>query len=150
MGAAVGVGGIGGVLLVGPSGDLVANLPQVFVEEVLMALVQDFDRGAHGADDAASDDALGEFEVAEAEELNAFVEINQAFGEVVESEEFSMATVHVVERDSGGSQLLLEGMAKAGANMQQSEKAGRVQATAVTEAGADDLVVVGGDGFQHG
>ena len=40
-------------------GDAVADVPEVFVEEVLHALVQDFYRGAHGADDSAADDSLG-------------------------------------------------------------------------------------------
>jgi len=56
-------------------GDAVADVPQVFVEQVLHALVEDFYWGAHRAYDSAADDALGQFQMVKAEEVDAFVEI---------------------------------------------------------------------------
>ena len=56
-------------------GDAVADVPEIFVEEVLHALVQDFYRGAHGADDSSAYDSLGQFQVVKAEEVNAFIKI---------------------------------------------------------------------------
>src|ERR1019366_1955686 len=80
--------------------DLVADLPQVFVEPVLHALLQHFHRRPHGSDDAAANDALGELEVVEAEQLHALVEIDQPLGDIVQTEEFFVAAIKVVRGDA--------------------------------------------------
>ncbi len=67
---------------------------------MLHALVQDFYRGAHGADDSAADDALGQLEMVKAEEVDSFIEIEQALGYVVQAEKFRVAAVEVVHGQS--------------------------------------------------
>ena len=82
--------------------DLVADVPQVFVEPMLHALLQHFHWRPHGADDAAADDALRELQVVEAEQLHALVEIDQPLGDIVQTEEFFVAAIKVVRGDAGG------------------------------------------------
>ena len=110
--------------------------------------MQDFDRSAHGADHAAADDALGQFEVVKAEQVNAFVKIQQTLGDVVQPEKFRMAAIEFVHGEVELAQLGVEGFAEAGTDVQQSEEAGRVEAAAVSQAGANQVVVVGRDGLQ--
>jgi len=69
--------------LVGSGGDLVAHVPEIFVEPAFHALLQDFHGRSHGADDPASDDAFGELEMVEAEQLHAFIEVEQTLGDIV-------------------------------------------------------------------
>ena len=45
--------------------DLVAHIPQILVEPMLHALLQDLDRGAHRSHDPPADDPLCQFEVVE-------------------------------------------------------------------------------------
>jgi hypothetical protein len=135
------------------SRDAVADVPEVFVEEVLHALVEDFDWGAHRTYYPAADDPLSQFQVVEAEEVDAFVEIEETLGYVVETEEFGVATVQIVHAEVELIQLRLEGFTQAGANVQQREETWGVEAAAVSQAGANQVVVVGRDGLelvQHG
>ena len=44
--------------VIGPGCDLIAHIPQIFVEQMLHALMQDLDRSSHGANHASSDDPL--------------------------------------------------------------------------------------------
>src|SRR6202040_52372 len=44
-------------------GDVVADVPEVFVEPMLHTLLQDLDRCAHGSDDSTTDDAFRQFEL---------------------------------------------------------------------------------------
>ena len=53
--------------LVGSGGDLVADVPQVFIEPAFHALLQNFHWRSHGADHAATDDSFGELEMMETE-----------------------------------------------------------------------------------
>jgi hypothetical protein len=129
-------------------GDAVADVPEVFVEEVFHALVQDFYRGAHGAYYASADDSLGQFQVVEAKEVDAFVKIQQALGYVVQAKKFGVAAVQVIDREVKFVQLRLESFAQAGADVEQGEKAWGVEAAAVSEAGANQVVVVGRDGLE--
>src|SRR5256885_3723536 len=55
--------------------DLVSDIPQLAIEHMLLPLLKDFHRGAHGADHPTSDDALCQLEVVIAEELDTFIEI---------------------------------------------------------------------------
>ena len=89
----------------GLGGDAVADVPQIFVEEVFHALVQDFYRGAHGADDPSADDSLGQLEMVKAEEVNPLVEIEQALGYIVQAEEFLVPAIEVIYRQVELSQL---------------------------------------------
>ena len=79
--------------LVRAGGDLIAHVPQFFIEEVLHALVQDLDRGSHCAYHTAANDPLGKFQVMEAEEVHLLVEIQQTFRDIVQAEKFFVAPV---------------------------------------------------------
>ena len=61
------------------------------------ALMQDFDRRAHGADHSAADDPLGQLEMVKAEQVDAFIKIEQTLGHIVQSEEFPVAAVKIVD-----------------------------------------------------
>ena len=78
--------------------DVVAHIPKLFVKQVFHALVEDLDRGSHGTDHPTSDDALRQLQVMEAEQVHAFIEIEHAFGDVVQSKELGVAAVQLVNR----------------------------------------------------
>jgi hypothetical protein len=83
------------------------------------------------------------------EYVHAFVEIQHPFGHVVETEEFRVTTINVIDCQVALLQLLIKGLAETRPNMQQSEKSRRVQATAMPQSPANDVVVVGSNGFQN-
>src|SRR5262249_57363260 len=85
----------------------------------------------------------------EAEELDALIEIEHAFRYVMQAKVLFMPAIDVVRGQPLGGQLLLERFADPGCDMEQGKKSGRVQAAAMSQAGADDVIVVGSDGFQH-
>ncbi len=90
---------------VGFGGDLVAHVPEVFVEKMFHALVQDFDRRAHGAHHSATDDSLRQLQMVKAEQVYALVKIQQTLGDVVQTEEFLVAAIDVVHADAGLAKL---------------------------------------------
>src|SRR4051812_20252071 len=105
----------GGRLLhffVDEAGDLVAHVPELLIKDVLLPLLQHFHRGAHGADDAAADDALRQLEMVEAEKLHALIEIEQALGGVVQTSELRVATVHFFWSEAGFLELSEESVAQ--------------------------------------
>src|SRR5438094_534759 len=110
----------GGLLhfFVDEAGDLVADVPELLIEDVLLPLFQDFNRSAHGADDAAADDALGQLEVVKAEKLHTFVEIEQALGGIVQAGELRMAAIHFFWSETCFFELGEEGIAQARADVQ--------------------------------
>ena len=130
-------------------GDLVADVPQIFVEPAFHALLQDLHGRSHGTDDPASDDAFGKLEMVEAEQLHAFVEIEQALGDIVQAEELFVTAVKFANGKAGAAELLVKSVAEARANVEQRKESGRVEAAAVPKAGANQVVVVGGDGLQN-
>jgi len=81
---------------VGLGCDLVAHLPKIFVEKMLHALVEHLDGGTHRAHDPATDNSLRQLQVVEAEQVHALVEIQQALGDVVQSEKLLVAAVDIV------------------------------------------------------
>src|ERR671925_675216 len=91
-------------LLIDEAGDLVAHVPECFIEDMLLPLLQHFDGRAHGADDAAANNALRQLEMVIAEELHALIEIEQALGGVVQAGEFGITAIHFF----GGQTVLLE------------------------------------------
>jgi hypothetical protein len=96
----------------------------------------------------ASDDAFGELEMMETEELHAFVEVEQALGDIVQAEEFLLAAIKFAGGEAGAAELLVKAVAEARADVEQRKKSGRVEAAAVPEAGANQVVVVGSNGLQ--
>src|ERR1019366_4352971 len=129
--------------------DLVADVPQVFVEPMLHALLQHFHWRPHGADDAAADDALRELQVVEAEQLHALVEIDQPLGDIVQAEEFFVAAIKVIHGDASSVELVVKRVAESRADVQQRQKSRRVEPAAVTESRADDVIVVGRDRLKN-
>ena len=73
----------------------------------------------------------------EAENLHAFVEVEQAFSKVVQAEEFFVSAVDFVDGDARLFHLVIECLAEARANVQQGKEAGRIEAAAVSQAGAN-------------
>ena len=130
-------------------GDLVAHVPEIFVEPAFHSLLQDLHRRPHGADDAASDDSFGELEMVEAEKLHAFVEVEQALGDIVQAEEFFVTAVEFADGKPGAAKLFVKSVAEARADVEQRKESGRVEAAAVPQAGANQVIVVGSNGLQN-
>ncbi len=134
--------------LIRSSSDLVPHVPEILIEPAFHSLLQNFHRSSHGANHPSSDDAFGEFEMVEAEELHAFVEVEQALGNIVQAEEFFVPAVEIADGDAGAAELLVKSVAEARADVEQREESGRIEAAAVAEAGADDVIVAGSNRLQ--
>ena len=85
----------------------------------------------------------------EAEQLHAFVKVEQAFGDIVQAEEFFVTAIKLAHTNPRTAKLLVKSVAKARADMQQRKESGRIQSAAMPEAAANQMVVVGGDGLQN-
>src|SRR5215469_4000793 len=129
--------------------DLVAHVPDLAIGHVLHALLKDLHRRSAGADDATANDALRQLEMVEAKGLHALVEIEHALGDIMQAKEFVVSPVNVHEAGSALLQLILECVADARRDVQKGEKSRRVQPASVPQPGADDVVVVGRDGFEN-
>src|SRR5207237_6612105 len=125
-----------------PVRDLIPHVPNLLIEKMLHALVQNFDWRAHGADYPAPNDSLRQFQMMKAKQVNAFVEIQQAFGEIVQPKQFFVAPVNVINGYIHLAQLFVERLPEPRANVQQREKPGRIQPASVSQSGADEMVVV--------
>src|ERR1035441_5522601 len=134
--------------LVGSGRNLVAYVPKILVEPAFHALLQHFHGRSHGADHVASDDAFGELEMVEAEQLHAFVEIQQAFGGIVQAEELFVTAIEFANGEAGAAELLVKGVTEARANVEQRKESGRVEAAAVSKSGANHVVIVRSNGLQ--
>ena len=62
--------------------------------------MEDFHGRTHGADYAAADDPLRQFEMMKAEEVHALVKIQQAFRHIVQAEEFFMPPIKIIARSA--------------------------------------------------
>jgi hypothetical protein len=134
--------------LVGGGGDLIADVPKIFVEPAFHSLLQDFHGRSHGAHDPASDDSFGEFEMVETEQLHAFVEVEQALGNIVQAKKFLVTAVEVADGEAGAAELLVKSVAEARTDVEQRKESRRIKAAAVSEAGTNDVVVVRSYGLQ--
>src|SRR5208282_472747 len=76
-------------------------------------------------------------------------EVEQALGDIVQAEEFLVTAIKLADGKPRAAELLVKGVAEARANMQQRKESGRVQAAAVPEAGANEVVVAGRNGLQN-
>ena len=130
-------------------GDVVADVPEIFVEPMLHTLLQDLDRCAHGSDDSTTDDAFRQFEMVETEQLHALVEIDEALGNVVQAKEFFVTAIEVVERDSCALELVVKTLAETWADVEKRKESRGIETAAVAESAADDVVVVGRDGLEN-
>ena len=124
------------------------NIPKIFVEPAFHSLLQDFHGRSHGAHDAASDDSFGELEMVETEQLHAFVEVEQALGDFVQAKELLVTPVEVADGEAGAAELLVKSVAEARTDVEQRKESRRIKAAAVSEAGANEVVVVGSYGLQ--
>ena len=73
-------------------------------------MLQHFDRCSHGADDAATNNALDQLQVMKAENAHALIEVKQTFGNIVQCEELFMPAVDVIHREVGPLQLIIESL----------------------------------------
>src|ERR1051326_8612714 len=85
----------------------------------------------------------------EAEQVYALVEVEEALGGVMQAKKLLMTAIDVVDGEASFAKLRVEGLAEARANVQQAEEAGGIESAAVTEAGANQMIVVGRDGLEH-
>src|SRR3954470_14126243 len=97
--------------------DAVSDVPQVFVEPVLHALLEHFHRRAHGSNHSSADNPLGQFQVMETEDLHTFVEVKQAFSQIVQAEELFVSAINFVYGDAALFHLVIESLAQAWADM---------------------------------
>src|ERR1700676_2384168 len=130
-------------------GDLVAHVPQIFVEPAFHSLLQNFHGRPHGADNAPSDDSFGELEMVETEQLHAFVEVEHALGNIVQGKKFFVTSVEVAGAEVGAGELFVKSVAEARADVEQRKESRRVEAAAVPEAGANQVIVIGSNGLQN-
>src|ERR1700730_717684 len=130
-------------------GDLVAHVPQILVEPAFHSLLQNFHGRPHGADNAPSDDSFGELEMVKAEQLHPFVEVEQALSDIVQAKEFFVAAVEIAGGEAGTAELLVKSVAEARTDVEQRKESGRVEAAAVPEAGANEVIVVGSNRLQN-
>src|SRR6266853_3405237 len=103
-------------------GDLVAHVPQILVEPAFHSLLQNFHRRSHGSDDAPSDDSFGELEMVEAEQLHAFVEVEHALGNIVQTKEFFVTSVEFAGGEARAAELLLKSVAEARTGVEQRKE----------------------------
>src|SRR2546423_3927082 len=81
----------------------------------------------------------------ETEQLHALIEVEQSLGHVVQAEELFVVAIDVIDSDSGARNLLVESLAQARTDVQQRQKSRRVESAAVSQAGANQVVVVRSD-----
>src|SRR5438067_10921093 len=105
--------GFGLALSIDSGGDLIANVPEFFVEKMFLPLLEDFHRHAAGANDAVSDDPLRKLEMVITKQLHALVEIYQLFGDVMQREEIRMPPIHFFQGHTRLLQLGEESVAEA-------------------------------------
>ena len=122
--------------------DLVANVPQRLVQRIFHALLQHLDGRSHGADHAASDDALRQLQVGVTEKLDAFVILDELFSDIVQLEKFNVASVEFLQRESGFFHLFEENVTQPGRDVQQRQEAGRIESAAMAQAGADHVILI--------
>ena len=83
-----------------------------------------------------------ELQVVEAEQLHAFVEVEQPLRDIVQPKELFVTAVEIVERHAGVAQLLMKGFAQTRADVQQRQKSRRIESAAVAKSGANQVIVV--------
>src|SRR5579863_5593048 len=62
---------------------VIANIPKLFVEKMLHPLMKNFHGRSHRSNNAATDDPLRQLQVMKAEQMYAFVEVEQSLRHVV-------------------------------------------------------------------
>src|ERR1700733_494348 len=85
----------------------------------------------------------------EAEDLHALVEIDQALGHIMQAEKFFVATIQILGSQACALQLQIERGPEPWPDVQQREKSGRVEPTAMAKPRPDDVIVVRRNGFEN-
>src|ERR1041385_8924512 len=106
----------------GARSNLVSQIPQFLVGDVLHSLLQDLNRRPHRSDDAATNDALRQLQMMEAERLHALVEVEHPFGNVVQPKKFFMPAIDVICHKAFICELFLKSVANARRDMQKGKK----------------------------
>src|SRR5437899_4252184 len=115
---------------------------------MLHALMQHLYWGAHSTHDAATNDSLRQFERIKSKQVHTLVKIKQPLGDIMQSEELSVATIQFVQAEPGTMQLVVKRLPQPRTNMQERKEARRIQPAAMPETSADHVVVVRRNGFQ--
>src|SRR5215475_5970943 len=113
------------------------------------SLVENFDRSSHRADHAPANNSLRQLQMMKTENVHPFVEVEHAFGYVMQTEELLMTAIKFHHRQSGFLQLVIKLLAQAGPDVQEGKKARRVQTAAVTKPRTNQVIVEGRDGLKH-
>src|ERR1700686_2810513 len=85
----------------------------------------------------------------ETEQLHAFVKVEHALGNIVQAEEFFVTPVEFAGGEAGTAELLVKRVAEARADVEQRKESRRVEAAAVSEASANQVIVVGSNSLQN-
>src|SRR5207302_674922 len=86
---------------------------------MLHALVEDFHGSSHRTHNPTSNDALRQFQMMEAEQMNALVKIQQTLSNLVQRKELRMAAVKVVYAEVSLLELLMESLPQPGTDVQE-------------------------------
>src|SRR3954463_4756409 len=78
----------------------------------------------------------------ETEDLHTLVEVEQAFSEIVQAEELFVSAINFVNGDAALFHLVIESLAQAWADVEKRKKTRGIKAAAVSEAGADQMIIV--------
>ena len=89
---------------------------------MLHALVEDFHGSSHRTHNPTSNDALRQFQMMEAEQMNALVKIQQTLSNLVQRKELRMAAVKVVYAEVSLLELLMESLPQPGTDVQERQK----------------------------
>src|SRR4051812_10258476 len=84
----------------------------------------------------------------QAEELQALVKIEHLFGYLMQLEVLAGIAINIEHSHAGLLQESFEGLPHGLGDMEQSEESGRIEAAAVTQNCANDVVVLGRDLFE--
>src|SRR6266576_5124511 len=123
--------------------DAVPDVPQIFVEPVLHALLEDFHWCPHRSHHAPANDPLGQLQMMKTKQLHALVEIEQPFGDIVQAEKFFVTPIDVIHSESGLLDLLIECLTESRTGVQQRQESWRVEPAAMPKPGANQMAVRG-------
>src|SRR5882724_5401499 len=83
-----------------------------------------------------------------AEQVDALVEIEQPLGDVMQAKEFLVTAIQIVHADPRLAQLGVKSLAQPRTDVEQGQETRRIQAAAVSQAGANQMVVIRRDRLQ--
>src|ERR1700731_978304 len=99
-------------------GDFIPQIPKLPVGHMLHALLQNLYRRPHGPDHPGSYDALRQFQVMEAKNLQPLIEVEHALRHVRQAKELFMPAIYIVNGQALAAKLFLKSLADSGRDMQ--------------------------------